>query len=440
MNWEGFLDSIQRGKVIPIVGNDLCLIEDASGNLMQLDYYIAQELIERLGVGVAGDTLYDLALYNGRPKIIQTIDDIIEDIQSNKDGKHFYAKPLEDLVQITDFNFFISTTFDNRLEKILNLKRSDQVNKIINYSIYSNNGIPEKADNVVFNLLGSMSSGIQYALTEDEILEHFYSLAYNYNTKGEQSISKYFFDRIKGKTLLLIGCSYPDWFMRFIIRALANESYQRKSYVDYIADNCTHNDVKLSRFLKFFKSEIVVLEGEDGNDENVRVKNAVAFINKLHAEWVKVNANKVPIKYDGTVFISYNNQDLQQAKVIRNHIRAAGINVWFDEENLSSGQHRPYIESEIKKCKVFLPVVSDNVLNKPESYSQEVEWKTAKKRFEFDTFYEQNTFSILPTFIDDTLRNDHRLPEFLRLFANFHVNQMDFVIQQIKQRLTTSQN
>jgi hypothetical protein len=159
-------------------------------------------------------------------------------------------------------------------------------------------------------------------------------------------------------------------------------------------------------------------------------------VNKLYLEWVKVNANKVPFKYDGTVFISYNNQDLQKAREIRNKIRAEGIDVWFDEENLGSGQHRPYIESEIKKCKVFLPIISNTVLDKPDSYSQEVEWRTAKQRFEFDKFMEKESFAILPIFIDGTQRNDIRLPEFMRSFANFQFDQLEFVIEQIKYKLS----
>jgi predicted CopG family antitoxin len=436
MNWEGFLESIQRGKVIPIVGNDLCLMKDAAGNVIQLDFYIAQELIKRLGVGVAGDTLYDLALYNGRANIYQTIDDILDELQQEKKGKKFFSNPLEELVKITDFNFFISTTFDNRLEKIVKHFRKNEKNAVINYCSGSSTLLPENADNIVFNLLGSIGGDTQYALTEDEILEHFYSLAYNRNS---HSLPQFLYEKIRGKTLLLIGCSYPDWFMRFIIRALANESFQRKRYIDYIADNRTHNDAKLAKFLRFFKSEIIVLEDAPTTGA-VRVENAIAFVEKLYEEWIKLNASRVPVKYEGDVFISYNNQDLDKAKEIRNQIRAEGIQVWFDEESLSSGQHRPHIESEIKKCKVFIPVVSNHILEKPESYSQLVEWKAAQKRFEADQYYGQQSFAILPTFIDDTPRTDARLSDFMRSFAHFHISQLDHIIQQIKSELTPLDN
>jgi len=146
------------------------------------------------------------------------------------------------------------------------------------------------------------------------------------------------------------------------------------------------------------------------------------------------------IKYEGDVFISYNNEDLDKAKEIRNQIRAEGIQVWFDEESLRSGQHRPHIESEIKKCKVFIPVVSNHILEKPESYSQLVEWKAAQKRFEADQYYGQQSFAILPTFIDDTPRTDARLSDFMRSFAHFHISQLDHIIQQIKSELKPLDN
>jgi len=71
-----------------------------------------------------------------------------------------------------------------------------------------------------------------------------------------------------------------------------------------------------------------------------------------------------------TVFISYASQDAKAAKRICDALRAAGIEVWFDQSELRGGDAWDQsIRRQIKTCALFLPVISRNTHNRDEGIS-----------------------------------------------------------------------
>ncbi len=99
-------------------------------------------------------------------------------------------------------------------------------------------------------------------------------------------------------------------------------------------------------------------------------------------------------------------------------LRARGIrNVWFDIDDLPSGEHKSAIEDEIKKCKVFIPMISGNCLEHSDSYTWQVEWKAIELRMMADKFYGSMSFQMIPCILDKTERGDERIPGFMRAFA-----------------------
>jgi len=64
------------------------------------------------------------------------------------------------------------------------------------------------------------------------------------------------------------------------------------------------------------------------------------------------------------VFLSYASQDVDAARRICAALRAAGVEVWFDQSELRGGDAwDAAIRKQIKACALFIPVISRNTLS-----------------------------------------------------------------------------
>ncbi len=452
MKWESFIDNLTAGEIIPIIGNDLSRVKDDNGEPIPLYEYIARQLTRRLGIAYAGQTISQLALEHPNENIPSTANTIYNKIDTDR----FLTGPLEKLAGITDFNFYISTALDNLLVKALEkvrigeggtgsegsggtnvkatvtLSANTDVNiNVIDYSLQQLSGAPvdeeENPPITVFNILGSFGNVTESAFDDEEMLEHFLSIT---NKTSNHPMARYFLEQVKGKILLFIGCDFPDWFMRFIVRILTNQRYKFRRFNDYIVPGDSRHSPQLMDFLKSFNDNIVILD--DKGEGNAR-----AFVGQLYERWVECVENS-PIQYDGTVFLSYNHRDRDAVEQFKKLLRAKGIrNVWFDIDNLPSGEHQKAIEEEIKKCSVFIPIISANSLGHPESYTWKVEWRTIEFRLMADKFYGSVNFGIIPVIIDDTERGDNGIPEFMRAFTLWELEEnKERVTEEIIKHLT----
>ena len=80
------------------------------------------------------------------------------------------------------------------------------------------------------------------------------------------------------------------------------------------------------------------------------------------------------------VFLSYASQDAYAARRICDALRAAGVEVWFDQSELRGGDAWDQrIRKQIKECALFVPVISAHTQNRPEGYFR-LEWRLADQR------------------------------------------------------------
>src|SRR4051812_420641 len=80
------------------------------------------------------------------------------------------------------------------------------------------------------------------------------------------------------------------------------------------------------------------------------------------------------------VFLSYASQDAEAAKRIAHALRAAGVEVWFDQSELVGGdQWDSKIRGQIGSCALFMPVISASTQARLEGYFR-IEWKIAARR------------------------------------------------------------
>jgi TolB-like protein/Tfp pilus assembly protein PilF len=128
-------------------------------------------------------------------------------------------------------------------------------------------------------------------------------------------------------------------------------------------------------------------------------------------EAVEGAAPKTRSEPAGAVFISYASQDAAAAQRIAAALRAAGIEVWFDQSELRGGDAWDQsIRKQIKTCALFLPIVSRNTHERDEGYFR-LEWKLAVDRCH--SMAADKAF-LLPVLIDDTRADDERVPERFR--------------------------
>jgi len=111
------------------------------------------------------------------------------------------------------------------------------------------------------------------------------------------------------------------------------------------------------------------------------------------------------------VFLSYASQDAEPARRICDALRAAGIEVWFDQSELRGGDAwDASIRKQIKECLFFVPLISANTNARSEGYFRR-EWNLAVNRM-LDMAEDQPF--LMPVVIDDTPEAAARVPERFR--------------------------
>jgi TolB-like protein/Tfp pilus assembly protein PilF len=111
------------------------------------------------------------------------------------------------------------------------------------------------------------------------------------------------------------------------------------------------------------------------------------------------------------VFLSYAAEDSEAAQRICAALRAAGIEVWFDQSDLRGGDAWDQkIRQEIRDCALFIPIISANTQRRLEGYFRR-EWKLAVSRTH--DMADDKPF-LVPVVIDATKHQDARVPELFR--------------------------
>ncbi len=99
------------------------------------------------------------------------------------------------------------------------------------------------------------------------------------------------------------------------------------------------------------------------------------------------------------VFLSYASQDAEAAKRIADALRAAGVEVWFDQNELVGGDAWDQkIRNQIKACALFVPIISASTQARREGYFR-LEWRLAVERMQH---MDDDLPFLLPVVIDET--------------------------------------
>jgi TolB-like protein/cytochrome c-type biogenesis protein CcmH/NrfG len=108
------------------------------------------------------------------------------------------------------------------------------------------------------------------------------------------------------------------------------------------------------------------------------------------------------------VFLSYSREDTEPARRIADALRAFGLEVWFDQNELRGGDSwDAKIKRQIRECTLFLPIISAHTQSRMEGYFRR-EWKLGVERTHDMA---GGVAFITPVVIDDTLESAALVPE-----------------------------
>jgi hypothetical protein len=109
-----------------------------------------------------------------------------------------------------------------------------------------------------------------------------------------------------------------------------------------------------------------------------------------------------------SVFLSYASQDREAARSLRDALAAAGLEVWYDENELGGGDEWDQkIRRQIRECDYFMPVISAQTEARHEGYFRR-EWRLAVDR---TLDMADGHLFLIPVVIDETDQLRARVPD-----------------------------
>jgi hypothetical protein len=412
--WEDLLNFIEEKRVIPLIGPELLKVETETGPRLLMEW-LAEKLAARLSVDTAA-----------LPKPLELNDVVCSYLTNHGRREEAYTRlrtimresafapplPLRQLAEITDFNLYVSMTFDPLLEQAINQVRFGGAanTEVIAYAPNRVADLPVERDDlqrpVVYHLLGRLSASPTYVISDEDMLEFVCAL------QSEHLTPEKLFHALEHNHLLVIGSDFSNWLARLFLRMTKRRRLSDPRDVgEILADSHSLRDVRLVSFLQQVSVRTRLFSG------------AGEFVAELHRRWMARRSattppmgSAAPVRFlpparempENAVFISYAREDLSAVQKLKAGLDAAGITTWFDMDRLESGDdYDRKIRGNIARCSFFVPIVSATTQRRHEAYFRR-EWSYAVDR---TRGMADGAVFLLPVCIDDTTEADAVAPE-----------------------------
>ena len=282
--WDDLLNYIEEHRVVPIIGPDLLRVQTDAG-LRPLYVWLAEKLAARLSVDPVGLpqplTLNDvmcsyLGQHGRREEAYTRLRSIMREV-------HFEPpQALRQLARITDFELFVTTTFDPLLGEAVNAERygGQPGAEVIAYTPNRVADLPsELADlkrTVVYHLLGRLSASPTYVLSDEDMLEFICAL------QSEHLAPEKLFHELEHNHLLLIGSDFSNWLARLFLRmAKRKRLSDPRDVTEVFADDHTAKDARLVAFLETAEirdNTVIIVMSDNGASQE---GGPLGFVNAM---------------------------------------------------------------------------------------------------------------------------------------------------------------
>ena len=378
--WKQFLDEIDEGDVIPVIGPDLLVnpkivtLEDNTerrDNLhQQIISYIAGQTNVQSRPRTFSQLVYDenyKKMVRDDKKIYNLIHQILTNIDQIEDVDIKPSQLLTDLLGTKKFPFVITTSFTPVVENAMR-EIWGSVN-VLNFNNDPQGSSPEKGGDIkglsdmkqptVYYMFGKFcnnSKDTRFVVTDSDMMKFCSSWI-----KGDR-VPKNLTESMKKKYLLILGNNYSDWLFRFVWYGLRSTTNDMKS--DVIVNESAEETFRqfLERLETFFQ--------EDPAEVIKRIKEEIV---------ARTLTTTLQSSYDTDVFISYSRADKTIAKNLFEKLSKGGFRVWIDDHSIKKAtEWEASIETGIKRARLFIPILSKNVeLESIIPHEYRTEWNIA---------------------------------------------------------------
>ncbi|GJL74064.1 toll/interleukin-1 receptor domain-containing protein [Nitrosomonas sp.] len=389
-SWNRLLRRIEDGLVVPVIGQQVLT---CGKNNDSLQAQIAQYLLKQYDIEPAHTShtpfnqLNDVVIQIKKEQeydlqdLYADIHDAIKRLTTGPDAH--IPEPVRQIAAITSFQLFITLTPDDQLARCL--RERCAVNEII-YSPYlptsEGSDLPSDwqarhGEVQLLYLFGKSRAGPMFAVHDEDLLEYVHNII----ARGSH-VPVRFLDELQQRSLLLIGCNFPEWLSRFFLRLTKQgrllDTQRKREWL--IESNCLD------------KNLIYFLESYSTGTKLISDISPATFISELHQRWLARNkavehasSSKAETVPRGALFfVSYcRGTDSQSAAALIESLQSQGVSsneIWFDKNSIEPGNDlRNRILQGIQTCRYFIPLISRNADSLDEKYFRR-EWHEAIER------------------------------------------------------------
>lgn len=425
---EIIADTIESGKLIPIVGIDLLKVDSAVyfrkrgieyteaqiketfGDHLDeklripLTALIAKHLADDMGVVKPGVTIEHI---HSISKVNRFYNDVRRAIAEYMEEfpESFKTDSFEKLAKIKPIKMFLNASYCNFLEQ--NLSKYRNSCRVFHFYDPENQGQPsdievdefelEYVDSeqpIVYNMFGQYFNKRQFIITEDDYIEFVMRMSkYSSSLTHFKNLTK-----LDDNSLVFLGCNFPNWLFRFFIRSFTDRKLLDLKNKDIIVSDLltAKQDMDPGRMIFFDHLQVTTFSGMDTEQ----------FVDHLYQYLLDQRPYLIDEAPHKTVFISYASEDNPAVKQIADQVVGSGVDVWFDESDLGGGDTiNSTLKDAIDNSCVFMPVISNTSQMGDQRRHYRLEWDYAIKK------QQRGELEIVPLVIDGVKNNSMGIPD-----------------------------
>ncbi|HEY0042242.1 MAG TPA: toll/interleukin-1 receptor domain-containing protein, partial [Flavisolibacter sp.] len=360
-DWDELLDFISEKQLTPILGKDIYKFKE-NDSLIALDEYLSKQILEVNRVTDQPiEELNKAVSYLLNERKLKAMD-VTRKLKAMVKEISFEFPILTKFLSIADLNYYVNTAvYNNVLEQTFSKIRGQKptsINFSINEPFTDCEDLEKLKEPFVFNVFGSILNTVDAALSEEDMLE------YTGYFKEKMNNAANLINALRNHNLLFVGCGFPDWMVRFVLRLLSNEpmhDWGTKRTIIIVNDD---NNVKSHQYDFLRNYDVVIYEG-----------NTTEFVDELSEQWRKKNPTAVKTR---RIFLSYTTKDRDAVETLKKALEGIeNVSCWYDNREIQPGDDfKTEIAKNIKSADLFIPLISANSLVHKDGYVQ-LEWITA---------------------------------------------------------------
>jgi hypothetical protein len=371
-DWKTLLFTIQQKNCILMLGPDAAT-EEVNGQPRPLTDLLAQEL--------AGNLPAEITQHLDLSNLAQVAEYYLLDASTTRrkrndleakvcgfyDARGNQTNVLFHNLAALPFYLALTSTADHMLAQAF--QEQDKSPEIDLYNFRRNSPKMVKMGTVkeplVFYLYGATDEPQSLVLTENNLLDFLVAVTTKNPPLPNNILSEL---RDPNKSLLFLGFGFKHWYLRILLHVLQGET-KKESRSFALEQRAPKNIDEFRQTILFFRNR----------DPQITIcaQELRGFVKELRERYERLPVSKsstqpsaVELPNAPTVFLCHAKPNRDIAEYLRDRLREAGFNAWFDEDDLRGGDEwdRVIQQAIAKKIDYFIVLQSQVMVEKIESY------------------------------------------------------------------------